>query len=96
MLKAPEDRPPRILDFTSDDVGVHPIDGWTLLHILTGATMALLEVSRPTAYAIIGATEVAELALRRAGSEFFEETGPNVAADLAASIAGFEAGRRLT
>jgi len=69
------------------------VDGWSVAHILVGAALSILRIPRPTAYAIIILTEVAELALRRSGVDFFQESERNVAADLVFSAGAYEVHR---
>ncbi len=66
------------------------VDGWTLLHILTGTALALLRVPRSTAYTIILGTELLEMGFRSRGITFFRETPGNVLVDILASGAGYE------
>jgi len=73
-------------------VQVRTIDGWTLLHFVTGVVLAAFRVPRPAAYVVIVGTEIAEFFLRRVprSSGFFGETQQNIAADLFFSALGFE------
>lgn len=69
--------------------GDGPLDGWTLLHLASGAALARIGAGRGTAYGLIAAVEIAELMLRRR-SPFFRESFSNIAADVAAGVAAFE------
>lgn len=71
------------------------LDGWTLAHLVVGATMGALEVPRSLAYGIIIGTELIEFLLRRLGVRFFDETQQNVALDLVSSAAAYEIARAL-
>lgn len=68
------------------------IDGWTAVHAASGAVLGTVRVNRTTAYLLIIGTEVLEFILRRTfpDTRFFQETRPNIAADLIVGIAAYE------
>ena len=71
------------------------IDGWTVVHVFSGALLAAFGFNRVLAYGLIIGTEVVEGILRERGVSFFAETRENVALDLFAGIASYEVVRGI-
>ncbi len=67
-------------------------DGWTFLHLASGAALGLLKVSRLTAYSLIVATEILEFILHKMfpESNLFQETGVNILSDVVTSALAYE------
>lgn len=80
--------------------GHFPIDNWTLVHILSGAGLAILGTRPMTAASLLLAFELFECQIRAkstpTGTGLFEhESDGNVAMDLLTGMAGYFAARRF-
>lgn len=76
------------------------LDPWTVVHLGMGLAAGLVDLHRETAFGAAVAYEVVEQFFERSrsGQEFFETSGPeslaNVAADLGAFALGYWLGER--